>query len=67
MPCSRAEPEHFIDAGDDLVVTGRFRGRSKGGQQLEAPFAHVWAMRNGKAVRFQNYVDQPAWTRGWGG
>ncbi len=63
----RAEPDQFIDAGDHVVVTGRFRGRAKGGQQLDAPFAHVWAMRNGKAARFQNYVDQPTWTRGWGG
>ena len=63
----RAEAEQFIDAGEHLVVTGRFRGRAKGGQELDAPFAHVWTMRNGRAARFQNYVDQPRWAKGWGG
>jgi ketosteroid isomerase-like protein len=63
----RAEGEQFIDAGDQVVVTGRFRGRAKNGQELDAPFAHIWTMRNGKAVRMEHYVDQPSWTRGWGG
>jgi uncharacterized protein len=63
----RADPEHFIDAGDQVVVVGHFRGRAKNGQELEAPFAHVWAMRHGKAVRLYNYVQADAWTHAWGG
>ncbi len=63
----RAEPDTFIDAGDHVVVTGRFRGRAKGGGVLDAPFAHVWEMRNGKAARFQHYVDSDPWARAWGG
>lgn len=63
----RAEPERFIDAGDHIAVVGTFRGRGKGGQQLEAPFVHVWEMRNGKAARFRNLVEAEAWRRGWGG
>ncbi len=61
------QPEQFIDAGDHIVVVGRFRGRSKTGAMLDAPFAHVWTMRNGKVVRFHNYVDASAWRQGWGG
>jgi ketosteroid isomerase-like protein len=57
----------WIDAADRLVVTGRFRGRAKNGQELDAPFAHVSTMRNGKAVRFEHYVDQPSWSRACGG
>jgi ketosteroid isomerase-like protein len=30
----RAEPEQFIDAGDHVVVVGRFRGRAKSGTIL---------------------------------
>jgi uncharacterized protein len=64
----QAQPETFIDAADGrLVVTGTFRGRSKDGQSLEAAFAHVWEMRNGKAVRFEQYVSAEPWTRAWGG
>jgi ketosteroid isomerase-like protein len=53
------ETEQFLDAGEHVVVTGRFQGRDASGQQLDAPFAHVWRVRDGKAVRFQNYTD---WT-----
>lgn len=63
----RANPDRFIDAGDDLVVVGAFRGRSKAGQQFDIPFAHVWAMTNGKAARFHNYVQADSWAKAWGG
>lgn len=63
----RAEPDQFIDAGDHVVVTGRFRGRTKSGQALDASFAHVYAMRNGKAASFRNYVDAPTWAKGLSG
>src|SRR3712207_3582722 len=53
----RAEAEQFIDASERLVVTGRFRGRNTGGQVLDTPFAHVWELRGGKAVRFHNHID----------
>lgn len=60
-------PDQFIDAGEHVVVVGRFRGRSKAGQDLDAPFAHVWTMRNGKAVHFSNHPEATSWARGWGG
>ncbi len=63
----RAEPERFIDAGEHVVVIGRFRGRSKGGRELDAPFAHVWTMRHGKAARFYNHVEAGPWAAAWGG
>ena len=61
------DPEQFIDAGDHVVVVGRFRGRSKRGVVLDAPFVHVWTMRNGKAAWFTNYVEQAVWKLAWGG
>ena len=63
----RADAEQFIDAGEHVVVVGRFRGRAKGGVVLDAPFVHVWTMRSGKAARFYHHVEQSAWTRAWGG
>ena len=63
----RAEPEQLIDAGEHVVVVGRFRGKAKSGASLDAPFVHVYGMRNGKVVRFQNYVDATGWASAWGG
>jgi ketosteroid isomerase-like protein len=61
----RAEPEQFIDAGEHVVVVGRFRGRAKSGATLDAAFVHVHRMRNGKVTRFQNYVDATPWSSAW--
>jgi ketosteroid isomerase-like protein len=62
----KAEAERFIDAGEYVVVVGRFGGRSKRGSPLDAPFVHVWTMRGGKASRFQQYVETAAWAKAWG-
>ncbi len=55
----------WIDARDRLVVTGHFRGSATSGQAIDVPFVHVWTMRDGKAATFENYVDQPAWSKAW--
>jgi uncharacterized protein len=53
-----AVPEEVLDAGDAIVVLGRYRGICKAtGRALDAQFAHVWRVRGGKAVRFQQYTD----------
>ncbi|MDQ3648162.1 MAG: hypothetical protein M3433_06200 [Actinomycetota bacterium] len=62
-----ADPHDFIDAGEHIDVTGHFRGRPKGdGGTLDAHFAHVWRMREGKAVHFTNYADTMMWARAMG-
>jgi len=53
------ETDQFLDAGDHVVVTGRYTGKDSAGHALDAPCAHVWRMEGGFAVRFQNYTD---WT-----
>ena len=60
-----AQPDTFIDAGEHLVVVGTFRGKSKAGRQMQARYAHVWRMRDGKAVSFQNHVEADPWAEGW--
>jgi uncharacterized protein len=62
----RAQPEQFIDAGEHVVVVGRFRGRAMSGATLDAPFVHVNRMRNGKVVGFQNFVEATSWAKAWG-
>ena len=62
-----AEAAQFIDAGDHVVVVGKFRGKAKGGAALDTPFVHAWRMRGGKAAAFRNYVDAATWATVWGG
>jgi ketosteroid isomerase-like protein len=48
----------LIDGGDTVVSLGRYAGTYKGtGKPMSSAFAHVWTLRNGKAVRFRQYVD----------
>jgi ketosteroid isomerase-like protein len=55
-------PGRFVDGGDTVVVEGRYRGRvTATGTQLDAQFAHVWDLRGGKVVRFQQYTDTRQW------
>ena len=63
----RVDPEQFIDAGENVVAVGRFRGKAKSGATLDAPFVHVYRFRNGKTVHFQNYVAAAPWASAWGG
>ncbi len=51
------EADQFLDAGEHVVVTGRFFGKDDQGRQLDTPCAHVWRMSDGKAARFQDYTD----------
>ncbi len=60
----RVQCDQYLDAGQRVVVTGRFLGRGKDtGNELNAPFAHIWALQNGKVTRFQNYTDTANWLR----
>ena len=53
-----AVPEEFLDAGDRVVVLGRYRGTCKAtGAALNAQMCHVWRVKDGKAVHFQQYTD----------
>jgi ketosteroid isomerase-like protein len=52
----------FIDGGDAVVVEGRYKGTMKAtSTPVDAQFAHVWHLRNGKVVRFQQYTDTAQW------
>jgi hypothetical protein len=53
-----AVPAEFIDGGDTVVVLGQYSGTYKAtGKSFQADFAHVWKIRDGKAMRFVQYVD----------
>ena len=51
-------PEEFLDAGDTVVVLGRYRGTYKAtGKAMNPQLAHVWRIADGKAAQFQQYAD----------
>jgi ketosteroid isomerase-like protein len=55
-------PGNVIEGADTVVVEGRYRGTMKAtGTPVDAQFAHVWQVRDGKIVRFQQYTDTRQW------
>jgi uncharacterized protein len=55
------EVNHYIAQGDRVVALGHYRWKVKGtGRKYESDFAHVFTMRNGKEVAFQEYTDSYA-------
>ena len=54
----RVVPQHFHDAGETVMVEGRYIGTCRAtGRQVYAQFAHVFMFRNGVVVRYQQYTD----------
>ncbi len=52
------DTESFLDAGDYVVVTGRYHAcHRQTGNEIRAQFAHVWTLREGRVIRFQQYAD----------
>ncbi|MBV9931603.1 MAG: nuclear transport factor 2 family protein [Alphaproteobacteria bacterium] len=59
-----AKPDEYLDAGDTVVVLGRYGGTFKAtGRSLDAWMAHVWRIADGRAVEFRQLVDTLAAAR----
>jgi ketosteroid isomerase-like protein len=51
-------PEEFLDAGDRVVVLGRFAGTARAtGRDFETTFVHVWTTSDGVPTRLVHFVD----------
>ena len=54
----RAEVENFYDAGETVIVTGRYLGTYKKSRGvMNAVFAHIWNFKDGKIVKYTQNVD----------
>jgi ketosteroid isomerase-like protein len=54
----RVEPERVAVRGDRLIAIVRQSGRGRAsGAQVDARLAHVWTVRDGKAVRWEAVPD----------
>ena len=55
----RLEPQEFIDAGDQIVVSLHQRVRGKGsGAEVVGNIAHVWTMRGATPYRLMIFGDK---------
>lgn len=53
-----AVPEQIVDGGDTVVALGNYSGKFlETGKSMSVPFAHAWTFRDGKAVKFVQYMD----------
>lgn len=50
------QTEEILDAGDKVISIGNYRGQGANGP-LDARYAHVWEIRNGAVVRFEQFAD----------
>jgi ketosteroid isomerase-like protein len=58
---SQVTTERFFAAGDQVVQVGRTAGTVVAtGVAFDVAEVHVWTFRDGKAVRFEAYIDTPA-------
>ena len=56
-PFADLSPYHGINAIRDVVLgyyRGKFRGKT---DEFRTQVAHIWTVRDGKAAKFQQYVD----------
>ena len=53
-----ADVDQFIDAGDIVVTLGTDSGTYKAtGKKMRAPTASIWTLKNGKVIKFRQYID----------
>ena len=58
---STVTAEGLFAAGDQVVQHGRTSGTVVAtGAPFDVPEVHVWTFRDGRAVRFDAYIDTPA-------
>ena len=51
-------PQEFLATSDGVVTLGRYTGTNKSTRRpVDAQFAHVWRVHDGKIRRFQQYTD----------
>ena len=63
----RVNVEQIVDGGDTVVGLGRYTATNKAtGRPINSQFAHVWHLRDGKIVRFQQYADTAQFARASG-
>ena len=51
-------PKAYHVAGESVIVEARYTGTFKAtGKSMDAQVCHVWDLKDGKVVRYQQYLD----------
>jgi uncharacterized protein len=59
-----AQPDQILATSEGALALGRYRATNKAtGRQIDAQFAHVWRIANGKLAGFQQYTDTAQFTQ----
>ena len=54
----QAHVDEFLDAGDRVITLGFDSGTYKAtGKSMRAATASIWTLKNGKVVKFVQYID----------
>ena len=54
----RFEPQELIHSADRVIGLGTYHGTyGKTGKSMQARVAHVWRLRDGKIVQFEQFTD----------
>jgi len=62
-----ANPGQYHDAGDTVVVEGRYTGTCLAtGIALDSQYCHVFEFKDGKVTSFQQYTDTAQWKKAMG-
>lgn len=57
---SQVDPNQFVEAGDHIIAISHLHGTvHSNNKPFDLTAVHVWTFRNGKAVRFEIYIDTP--------
>ena len=52
------QPSEYLADGQSVVSLGRFKGvHGASGKSVDAAYAHVWTVRDGKVQRFRQFID----------
>ena len=49
--------DEFMDADDKVIVLGTYHIVSKSGKKFDAPFVHIYTIKNNKIAKFRQYTD----------
>ncbi len=51
-------PAEYVADGDRVVSLGRFTAVHRAtGKSVDAAYAHIWTVRDGRIARFRQYID----------
>lgn len=63
----RVDVDRYLDVGDEVVVVGSFRGRTRSGDSFDIPCAHLVGVEDGRITRFRNFTDTARWNEAYEG